>query len=130
MLKNRAITGKRELGWRLVSLNNRPKRADNTPEWLDTRNFYCFPVRPIKKKFLTFFSFTKFSEYHLTLNGSSATHKYRENKTPTIQDFITTLTLNFHSKLPLATSALFYNIGETSIYLRLKPRLSQDILHL
>jgi hypothetical protein len=44
--------------------------------------------------------------------------------------FITTLTLNFHSRLPLATGAIFYNIGQTSIHPRLKPRLSQDILNL
>ena len=42
-------------------------------------------------------------------------------KTPTIKDFITTQTLNFHSKLPLATGALFYFTGRTSIHLRLKP---------
>ena len=44
--------------------------------------------------------------------------------------FITTLTLNFHAKLPLVTETLFYNIGQTSIHQRLKPRLSQDLLHL
>ena len=42
------------------------------------------------------------------------------------KDFISTLTLNFHSIFPLVTGALFYNIGQTSI----RPRLSQDLLHL
>jgi hypothetical protein len=56
-----------------------------------------------------------------------STQIHRETNTPTIKDFITTPTLNFHSRLPLATGALFYNIGLTSIHPRLKPRLSQDM---
>jgi hypothetical protein len=47
-----------------------------------------------------------------------------------IISFITTLTLNFRSRLPLATGALFYNIGHTPIHPHLKPRLSQDLLNL
>ena len=54
------------------------------------------------------------------------TQIHRETKTPATKDFITTLTLNFHFKLPLATGALFYYIEQTSIDLLLKPRLSQD----
>jgi hypothetical protein len=53
-----------------------------------------------------------------------------ETNTPTIKDFITTLTFNLHSRLPLATGALFYNIGQTSIHPHLKTRLSQDLLNL
>jgi hypothetical protein len=40
------------------------------------------------------------------------TQIHRETNTPTIKDIITTLTLNFHSRLPLATGVLFYNIGQ------------------
>jgi hypothetical protein len=43
------------------------------------------------------------------------TQKNGETNTPTIKDFITTLILNFHSRLPLATGAFFYNIGQTSL---------------
>jgi hypothetical protein len=33
-------------------------------------------------------------------------------KTPTPKDNIATLTLNFHSRLPVAKGALFYKIGQ------------------
>jgi hypothetical protein len=45
---------------------------------------------------------------------SRNTQIHRETNTPTLKDFITTLTLNFHSRLPLATGAIYYNIGQTS----------------
>jgi hypothetical protein len=57
------------------------------------------------------------------------TQIHRETNTPTLKDFIKTLTLNFHSRLPLATGGIYYNIGQTSIHPRLKPRLSQDLLN-
>jgi hypothetical protein len=41
--------------------------------------------------------------------------------------------LKYHTsdiKLPLATGAIYYNIGQTSIHTGLKPGLSQDVLNL
>jgi hypothetical protein len=43
------------------------------------------------------------------------TEIHRETNTLTIKDFITSLTLNLHSRLPLMSGALFYNIGQTSL---------------
>jgi hypothetical protein len=53
---------------------------------------------------------------------------HRETITPTLKD--STLTLNLQSRLLLAAGALFYNIEQTLIHPRLKPRLSQDKLNL
>ena len=41
----------------------------------------------------------------------------KDTNTPTIKNFITTLMLNFHSRLLLATGDLFYNIRQTSLQL-------------
>ena len=49
------------------------------------------------------------------LHGSHATHKYIERPTYLQLKNITTLTVNFHSKLPLATGPLFYKIANTPI---------------
>jgi hypothetical protein len=54
----------------------------------------------------------------------------RETNTHTIKGSNTTLTVNLHSRLTLATGALFYNIGRPLIQPRFKPRLSQDVLNL
>ena len=58
------------------------------------------------------------------------TQVHKETNTRTIKDFITTMTLNFHSRLPLPTGVLFYHIGRTSLNTRLKPHLLLDVLNL
>jgi hypothetical protein len=67
--------------------------------------------------------------HRIPLNASwftRSTEIHRETYKPAKKNFIIILRLNFHSRLPLATRAPFYNIGQTSNHPRLKPPLSQD----
>ena len=54
--------------------------------------------------------------------------KFTETKTPTIQDFIDTLSYKFHSRLPLVTEAQHFNLEQKTLNRRLKRRLSQGII--
>jgi hypothetical protein len=93
----------------------RPIITYSSPVWFGTSNTNLNKLQRLQNEILRF---------------TPNTQIHRETNTPTIKDFITTLTLNFHSRLPLTTEVLCYNIGQTSTLPRLKPRLSQDVLNL
>jgi hypothetical protein len=100
----------------------RPIITYSSPVWFGTSNTNFKKLQRLQNKII-----------RISLNApwfTRNTQIHRETNTPTLKDFITTLTLNFHARLPLVTGAQFYNIGQTSIHPRLKLRLSQDILNL
>jgi hypothetical protein len=100
----------------------RPIITYSSPVWFGTSNTNFNILQRLQNKIL-----------RISLNAPRFTQNtqiHRETNPPTIKDLITTLTLNFHSRLPLATGALFYYIRQTLIHPRLKPRLSHDVLDL
>jgi hypothetical protein len=120
-LINRNTSLKHECTTLLYKSLIRPIITYSSPVWFGTSSTNFNKLRRLQNKILRI----SFNAPRFTRN----TQIHWETNTPTLKDFITTLTLNFHSRLPLATGAIHYSIGQTSIQTRLKPRLSQGLLN-